>query len=171
MERNYGDGFSDVMMPSFGTRDTMKARHVTRRKQKIYASRDGTINFVCWKRERVKGMINGSKWNGKERLDLITFGREVRGGEMNGVISECFSVKATFWMRKQIQFPSDLRRRQRHYWGFGIRLIFWSELNLNYTSRWSRWMWSCSVPAATLPHPPTPNLRWKSDVVLALWTA
>jgi hypothetical protein len=36
--RNYGDWFSDVMMPDFGTRYTMKTRHVTRWKQKIYAS-------------------------------------------------------------------------------------------------------------------------------------
>lgn len=52
----------------------------------------------------------------KEVIDLIllTFRWKVRSRKLNRVVSECFHVKSTFWMRLQIQFLSDLRCRQRH---------------------------------------------------------
>ncbi|WVZ09593.1 hypothetical protein V8G54_014123 [Vigna mungo] len=39
---------------------------------------------------------------GDRAIDFV-FRRELRGGKMNGMVSECFDVEATFWVRLQIQ--------------------------------------------------------------------
>jgi len=39
---------------------------------------------------------------GDRAIDFV-FGGELRGGKMNRMVSECFDVEATFWVRLQIQ--------------------------------------------------------------------
>lgn len=35
----------------------------------------------------------------KKEVTIHTFGGKVRLGKMNSLVSECFGVKPTFWMR------------------------------------------------------------------------
>ncbi|BAT76895.1 hypothetical protein VIGAN_01496100 [Vigna angularis var. angularis] len=73
----YGERVADVMMPCFGAGYAMEARKGSGGKEEVDGGGDRAIDFV--------------------------FRRELRGGKMNGMVSKCFDVEATFWVRLQIQ--------------------------------------------------------------------
>ena len=84
----YGDRVADVMMPGFGAGNAVEAREGSGGKEEVDGGGDRAVDFV--------------------------FRRELRGGKMNGMVSECFDVEATFWVRLQIQLLRYLWCRQTH---------------------------------------------------------
>jgi len=69
----YGERIADVMIPGLGAGNAMEAREGSGGKEKV----DEGGDFVI--------------------------GGKLRGGKMNGIVSEYFSVEAAFWVRLQIQ--------------------------------------------------------------------
>jgi len=72
-----GERVADVMMPGFGAGNAMEARKGSGGKEIVDGGGDRAIHFV--------------------------FRGKLRGGKMNGTVSECFRVEPTFWVWFQIQ--------------------------------------------------------------------